>query len=199
MSSTTLGPHDQGRRLVVAFLGLGLIFLFIGSVVYRVQNPGLTMQSRPTESTMAMTEITDLMARLDNEPNHLPTLMALGDQFMRMGAWERAAVFWRRSLAQEPTLDRAMNGLGVAYYNMDQFAEAAEQFARIVEMQPENFQAHFNLGMLYKHYLDAPDQARVHFDRVLELDPDDQELKERIRAELADMTSAVGQGEEMAD
>lgn len=196
MSSTTLGPHDQGRRLVVAFLGLGLIFLFIGSVVYRLQNPGLTMESRPAESSMAMNEITDLMARLDNEPNHLPTLMALGDQFMRMGSWERAAVFWRRSLAQEPTLDRAMNGLGVAYYNMDQFADAAEQFARIVEIQPENFRAHFNLGMLYKHYLGEPDQARMHFERVLELEPDDLELRERIRAELADMTPGVGLGED---
>lgn len=186
MSSTTLGPHDQGRRLVVAVIALGLFLIFVGSIIYRLQNPGLTMQARPSESSMAMNEISEMMARLDSEPNHLPTLMALGDQFMRMGSWERAAVFWKRSLGLDPSLERAMNGLGVAHYNMDQYAESAEQFGRIVDVNPENYRAHFNLGMLYKYYLEDPEQAQVHFERVLELDPDDLELMERIRDELRD-------------
>lgn len=186
MSSTTLGPHDQGRRLVVAVIALGLVLIFIGSIIYRLQNSGLTMQARPSESSMAMNEISQLMARLDTEPNHLPTLMALGDQFMRMGSWERAAVFWKRSIALDSSLERALNGLGVAHYNMDQYPESAEQFERIVDLNPDNHRAHFNLGMLYKHYLDNPEQARIHFERVLELEPDDLELMERIRDELSE-------------
>ena len=196
MSSTTLGPHDQGRRLVVAVIALGLVLLFAGSIIYRLQNPSLTMQARPSESSMAMNEISELMARLDSEPNHLPTLMALGDQFMRMGSWERAAVFWKRSIALDPSLDRALNGLGVAHYNMEQYVESAEQFERIVEIKPDNHRAHFNLGMLYKHYLEDPELARVHFERVLELEPDDVELMERIRDELANMAPGVLESEQ---
>ncbi|TVR01551.1 MAG: tetratricopeptide repeat protein [Desulfovibrionales bacterium] len=195
MSSTTVDPHDQGRRLVVAVIALGLVLLFVGSVIYRLQNPSLTMVSRPSETSMAMSEITELMARLDREPNHLPTMMALGDQFMRMGSYERAAVFWRRSIALDPNLERALNGLGVAYYNMDQFSESAEQFARIVEISPDNYRAHFNLGMLHKHYLDDPELARMAFQRVLELNPDDEETVNRVRAELAEMSPSPGSEE----
>ena len=186
MSSTTLGPHDQGRRLVVAVMALGLILLFLGSIVYRLQNPSLTIQARPSETSMAMNEISELMARLDSEPNHMPTLMALGDRFMRIGSWERAAAFWKRTIALDPTLERALNGLGVAYYNMDQFAESAEQFERIVEILPDNYRAHFNLGMLYKHYLDQPDRARTHFEQILALQPEDEELINRVREELTE-------------
>lgn len=192
MNTMTTQP-DQGRRLIVAVLGLGLVLLFIGSIVYRLQNPSLTMQARPSEASMAMNEIAALMARLDNEPNHLPTLLSLGDQFMRMSSWERAAVFWKRVLAVEPEQDRALNGLGVAYYNMEEFPESAEQFRRLVEIRPENHRAHFNLGMLYKHYLEEPDQARKHFQRVLEINPDDEELLERIQAELAEPPPGAGQ------
>ncbi|WP_092123728.1 tetratricopeptide repeat protein [Desulfonatronum thiosulfatophilum] len=185
MSSATTGPHDQGRRLILVVVALGLALLFVGSIIYRLQNPSLTMQARTSQSTMAMNEIADMMARLDNEPNHLPTLMALGDQFMRLGSWERAAVFWRRSLAVDPTEDRAMNGLGVAYYNMDQYSESAEQFERIVDINPDNYRAHFNLGMLNKYYLDNPEQGRFHFERVLEIGPQDEVLVERVTEELA--------------
>lgn len=195
MSSTTMGPHDQGRRLVLVVMALGLAFLFLGSIIYRLQHPSLTMESRPPESSMAMNEIAEMMSRLDSEPNHLPTLMALGDQFMRMGSWERAVVFWKRALALDPRQDRALNGLGVAHYNMDQYSESAEQFEQIVEILPENHRAHFNLGMLYKHYLDKPEQARLHFERVLELNPDEEGLVERIREELSEATPEGGQGE----
>lgn len=192
MSTMTTAQPDQGRRLVIAVLGLGLVLLFVGSILYRLQNPSLTMQARQGQQSAAMNEIAELMARLDSEPNHLPTLMALGDQFMRMGSWERASVFWKRALAVDPAQDRALNGLGVAYYNMDQFADSAAQFERIIVLQPDNHRAHFNLGMLYKHYLDEPERARVHFERVLELDPGDEELVGRIQEELSDLPSPPG-------
>ncbi|HDQ41805.1 MAG TPA: tetratricopeptide repeat protein [Desulfonatronum sp.] len=193
MSTTTTTQPDQGRRLVIAVLGLGLAFLFIGSLIHRLQNPGLTTQARLGETSAAMNEVAGLMARLDAEPNHLPTLLALGDQFMRMGAWDRAAVFWRRALAVDPSHDKALNGLGVAHYNLDQFPESAEQFRRILALHPDNHRAHFNLGMLYKHYLNDPGQARQHFQRVLELAVGDEDLVERIRQELSELEPSAGQ------
>ncbi len=193
MTSMTTTQPDQGRKLVIAVLGLGLALLFLGSIIYRLQNPSLTMQPRQDESAAAMNEIAGLMARLDSEPNHLPTLMTLGDQFMQMGAWDRAVAFWRRALAVDPSQDRALNGLGVAYYNLDQFPESAEQFQRILAMHPDNHRAHFNLGMLYKHYLNEPEQARMHFELVLELEPTEEGLMERIQNELSDLPPASGQ------
>lgn len=179
--------HDQGRRFVVAVMGLGLAFLFIASILYVVQNPSLTMQARQDQQAAAMSKIAELMASLDKEPNHLPTLMTLGDQFMRIGSWEQAVVFWKRALAVDPAQDQALNGLGVAYYNLDKFSESAEQFERMIALLPDNYRAHFNLGMLYKHYLDQPQRARTHFERVLELNPaDEAELIRRVQAELAE-------------
>lgn len=185
--STTIAQFDKGRRLVAAVLGLGLALIFVASFVYRLQNPSLTVQVRQDPPTAAMSKITELMTRLESEPNHLPTLMTLGDQFMRMADWDRAVVFWKRALAVDPLQEQALNGLGVAYYNLDQFSESAEQFERIVEMRPDSHRAHFNLGMLYKHYLGDPQQARMHFELVLELDPGEEGLAERIQEQLADL------------
>ena len=184
--NTTIA-HDQGRRLVAAVLGLGLALIFVGSFVYRLQNPSLTVQGQSPTCIAAMSKITELMARLESEPNHLPTLMTLGDQFMRITSWSDAVVFWKRALAVDPLQEQALNGLGVAYYNLDQFSESAEQFERIVEMRPDSYRAHFNLGMLYKHYLGDPQQARMHFELVLELDPGEEGLAERIQEQLADL------------
>lgn len=192
MSTMTTQP-DQGRKLIIAVLGLGLAMIFIGSFLYRLQNPSLTMQARQSESSIAMGEVATLMANLDKEPDHLPTILALADQFMRMASWDRAAAFWKRALAIDPDQVSALNGLGVAYYNLDQFTESAQQFQRIIAMQPDNHRAHFNLGMLYKHYLDEPDQARLHFERVLELDPGEEGLAERIQGELDELPPAPGQ------
>lgn len=188
---TTAQP-DQGRRLIIAVLGLGLALLFVGSILYRLQNPSLTMPGQGPQAAI-MNKIAELMASLDNEPNHLPTLMALGDQFMRKESWDRAAVFWKRALAVDPAQDQALNGLGVAYYNMDQFSDSAKQFERIIVLQPDNPRAHFNLGMLYKHYLNEPERARMYFERVLELNPDDEQLMGRIQEELADLSPPPGQ------
>lgn len=193
MSSTTTAQPDQGRKIVVAVLGFGLLILFIGSFIYRLQNPSLTIQAKQSESCPAMDNIAELMARLDSQPDHLPTLMALGDQFMRVESWGRAEIFWKLALAVDPLQDRALNGLGVTYYNQDQFAESAEQFQQIVAMQPDNHRAHFNLGTLYKHYLDDAGKARLHFERVLELNPADAELIARIQGELSDSTPSSGQ------
>jgi tetratricopeptide (TPR) repeat protein len=187
MSTVMITQHDQGRRFVVAVMGLGLAFLFIASILYVVQNPSLTMQARQDQHAAAMSKIAELMAGLDKEPNHLPTLMTLGDQFMRIGSWEQAVVFWKRALAVDPAQDQALNGLGVAYYNLDKFSESAEQFERMIALLPDNYRAHFNLGMLYKHYLDQPQRARTHFERVLELNPaGEAELIRRVQAELAE-------------
>jgi tetratricopeptide (TPR) repeat protein len=187
MSTEMMTQHDQGRRFVIAVLGLGLAFLFIASILYRVQNPSLTMQARQDQQAAVMSKIAELMAGLDKEPNHLPTLMTLGDLFMRIGSWEQAAVFWKRALAVDPAQGQALNGLGVAYYNLDKFFESAEQFERMIALLPDNYRAHFNLGMLYKHYLDQPQRARTYFERVLELNPaDEAELIRRVQAELAE-------------
>jgi len=192
MSTMTTAQPDQGRRLVIAVLGLGLALLFVGSILYRLQNPSLTTHVHQDQQAAAMSKIAELMARLDSEPNHLPTLMSLGDQFMRMGSWERASVFWKRALTVDPAQDQALNGLGVAYYNLGQFSDSAEQFERIIVLQPDRYRPHFNLGMLYKHYLEEPERARMHFERVLELDPGDEELVARIQKELSDLSLPPG-------
>lgn len=193
MSSIAMERHDQGRRLVVAVMGIGLVVLLLASFIYRLQHPGLTMQSRQdTAETMAMTEIAELMTQLETQPNHLPTLMTLGDHFMRMGAWDRAIVFWKRALAVDPEEDQAMNGLGVAYYNQEQFAESARQFEDIIALRPDDHRAHFNLAMLNKYYLERPDLARMHFERVLEINPDDAGMLQRVQEEMAELTQSPG-------
>lgn len=70
--------------------------------------------------------------------------------------------------------------LHLAYYNMGcvyraikDFKRAEEQFLKALATDPEDPAVHFNLGILYDDDLGDKKRARLHYERFLELAPDD--------------------------
>ena len=61
--------------------------------------------------------------------------------------------------------------LGVAYYYQEQFHEAQTVFEAVLAEDPGNFQAHFNLYLTLVA-LDRPEQAQVHLEQCLRIDPE---------------------------
>lgn len=46
-------------------------------------------------------------------------------------------------------MTEAHNSLGIAFYNLRRYGEAAKAFAEAVSLKPEYASAHFNLGATY--------------------------------------------------
>ena len=58
-------------------------------------------------------------------------------------------------------------------FSMDLLGAAAEQFERVIQLEPGNLTANYNLALMYE-YTEKNEQARAQWKRFLELDPPEQ-------------------------
>ncbi len=103
----------------------------------------------------------------------------------RQGNLSAALVEYRRALAANPNHARAQLGLAQACYESGRLELATEAFEKAHRLDPESARdgliaAHRDLGTMFEnegHF----DQARAHYHRVLDLAPDDQSARQRLR------------------
>ncbi len=192
MSSGLLSSSNI-QRAVVAFAIVGLAVIFLSSIWYRIESPSLVeeTQTRQADQQM-MSRIAGLMQEVEQNPENVEAITQLASFFMQSEDWDKALSFWRRALNVDPDNQLALNQAGFTLFQMQQHAEAREKFHRLLEINPENHQGHFNLAIIYKYYLDEPEKAREHLEKIIEIDPDHPDLLERVRQELE--TPAPGEG-----
>jgi tetratricopeptide (TPR) repeat protein len=174
------------QKGVLLFTALCLALIFAGSLLYRATHPSLVVRTQPTMGAGPgpMAEIGKLMARLEENPRDIQTLNSLAMMFMEMHAWDRAAMFWNRILAEEPGSVTAHYHLGVVRFQLKEHEQAEQSFLKVLELDPASHLAHYNLGVLYKYFLEQPERARPHFEKVRELAPGDDHLMGLVRREL---------------
>ncbi len=61
---------------------------------------------------------------------------------------------------------------GILLANLELFKEAGDEFRYIIEQDPDNADAHYNLGFLYAVSTDRKDDALQHLERAFTIDPD---------------------------
>lgn len=73
----------------------------------------------------------------------------LGNVYLMQGEYQAAIDEFEEAIKwwQSPSI-QAMNNLGVAYAKMGREGEAAEEFGKILEIDPENAQAEQNLKII---------------------------------------------------
>lgn len=181
------------RKVALMIAGISLAAMVAYSVGYRMEHPSLTKHNNDHpghaehasdmgDNPMAM--VGALMQKLQENPGDIDLMSTLGRSFMSMQSWERALTFWDMILEVEAENTLALNQKGVCLFRLKRFKEAAEPLERILVIDKEDLHARFNLGILYKHYLDNPDQAKAYFQAVLDAKPDDKTLLEGARKEL---------------
>lgn len=182
-----------GRRIAAVLVGIGLLAIFASSFAYRLSNPSLQKVRRqaPAQGQMPgamqggdMSAIGELMRQMQENPDDADLLIKLGEQFMKMEAWDRAEMFLSRAVAADPANTHAMHVLGASLFQQEKFGEAEEIYLAITELEPQNPHPRFNLGMLYKHYLNRPDDAQSQFRFVAESDEAPDNLKAAALKEL---------------
>jgi tetratricopeptide (TPR) repeat protein len=92
---------------------------------------------------------------------------------------------YRRALAANPNHSRAQLGLAQALYEAGRLEPATEAFEKAYRLDPESardglFAAHRDLGATLENE-GLFDQARPHYQRVLDLNPADQSARIRMR------------------
>ena len=110
--------------------------------------------------------------------NNLAYLMLEQDQNVDVAA--SLAQVARRGMPEEPT---AADTLGWAYYKKGAYTLAIDLFAEALRASPNNPTYHYHVALAYEG-ANVKDRAREHFEKVLELNPQDaraDEIRRRLQ------------------
>jgi tetratricopeptide (TPR) repeat protein len=182
------------RNRVVYFLLVSLAVLFFAAVVYRVEHPSIVQREEARQMPGGggmdamgdMSGLSAMMKKLQDNPDDMETMRSLGMTFMEMKAWDKSISFWDMILERVDDDIMALNQKGFCLFEMEKYAEATEYFERMLRVEPQNPRAHFNLGIIFKYYLEEPEKAVPHFQAVVDSRPDDPQLLKNAERELAE-------------
>lgn len=131
-----------------------------------------------------MAKVKEFMALVEANPEDVNALVNLGNSFLMMRAWDRALEPLEKANKLKPGNTELLKAIGIAYFNKEDFVKATVAYDEILEVDPNDTLALFNLGVIHKHYFDKPEQARIYFEKVLELEKEDAEMLKLVKQEL---------------
>lgn len=184
-------PVPAGRRLMILFLVAGLAVIFAASFWYRMEHPSLRVEMRAGGQTppgmgqnQDMGRVQELMAKMQTDPNDLPTLLELAEAFLSMRAYDRAEAFLNRAKALKPDEPAILRGMGMVHFERKQYDLAAKDFQELLARDADDSIAHYNLGIVLKYYLKRPEEAVRQFQAVRDNTRADSGLRQEAAQEL---------------
>lgn len=182
-------PLGGGQKLVLAALLAALLAMFVGSFVYRMQGANLAVEIKQERGPMGgmggpgggmggamggmggidMERLRDLMSTMEKNPNDPKVLLELGNTFMMMQAWDKALEFLVKAEKLTPGDLQVHRAMGMVRFERKEYPLARKSFDTVLKMEPGDVLAHYNMGILLKHYMKKPAEGDVHFRKVVQL------------------------------
>ena len=102
------------------------------------------------------------------------TYQRLGDLYYAHALeYNKARETLEKALTLDDTHVPTLLTYGNNLFSMDLLGAAAEQFERVVQLEPDNLTANYNLALMYE-YTEKTAQAKAQWQRFLDLDPPEQ-------------------------
>ncbi|PJZ68878.1 anaphase-promoting complex, cyclosome, subunit 3 [Leptospira perolatii] len=123
-----------------------------------------------------------LQKSLKYNPNDIDTLFQLAETYYNRGDLLAAEETYRRIVSSTPGdsfTETALLNLGVVLDQMERYGEAVTALNRVLDINPKNAKAYYNLGLVYKHSGNGT-QAIENFRKASYLDPTDLKSKEAL-------------------
>jgi tetratricopeptide (TPR) repeat protein len=113
------------------------------------------------------------MSRIQADPNDTAALLELGDAFLAADDFATAATWLEKLVTLEPDNIDGRLLLGVARYRLGEEDAAKALWLAVLEAEPDNVEAHYDLGYLYLNQVPPDyDGLRREWGEVVRLDPD---------------------------
>ncbi|MDC0335670.1 tetratricopeptide repeat protein [Pseudodesulfovibrio sp.] len=145
---------------------------------------GMTPPPGMGQGMGGMGQIKQYLAQVEANPEDVEALTNLGNAFLMMRAWDRAIDPLEKANALKPGNTDVLKAMGIAYFNKEDFVKASAAYDEILEIDPKDTLALFNLGVIFKYYFEKPEPARTYFEKVLEYEKDDAEIIKMTKQEL---------------
>ncbi len=187
----------SSRKIVLAFLALGLGVMLVVSLQQRLMGPGLMAQSQVGGSSAAQSkadaltaEIGQHMAELKENPNDFGGLVHLSELLMQAEQWEAAENFLRRAISLDANKAQPHYLLAIILHNAQKHTEAAASLEKSVAINDDP-SARWSLGVLYAYYLDNVPKGLEELEKALKSPKITSELKANVEAEVKKIHEAV--------
>lgn len=93
-----------------------------------------------------------------------------GVETIKKGNFELAVQAWDKAVQIDPTMVKALNFLGRAYYTQGMMLPSIRTYRQIVELEPENSDAYVNLGIALR-YNEKFEESIEQFNKALAINP----------------------------
>lgn len=195
----TGSPLSGGQKAVVFALLCAIVAMFVGSFLYRMKSSGLVVEVRQEGGMGAMggqggpmgmmgvdmDQLRELMRKIEQNPDDPKTQLELANIFMMMQAWDKALEFVSMAAKTAPDNPEVHRALGMVRFERKEYPEARKAFETVLKKEPGDALAHYNMGILLKHYMGKPAEGDAHFRRVVQLNPKDADVLKSAQEELA--------------
>ncbi len=189
-----------GKKIVLGVVGVGVVVIFLTSLVYRFTNPEMqkTMRQQDVaqapagmegaEGMMNMDQVREMLdaleERISTNPNDIEALLQAANIFIMRQDKAKALEYMKRAgESTEASLDVFMQ-LSKLYYDLGEFELAIGSIDSILETDPDNMFAHFNRGVVLKYRLERPKEAEVEFRLVVESEHEIEDLRVAAQKEI---------------
>jgi len=193
-----------GQKLILLALIGAIAIMFIGSFAYRMKGTGLVVQIQPEQGGMGamgeamggkggpmgmmgvdMEQLRELMRKMEENPNDPKVLVELANTFMMMQAWDKSLEFLTMAEKAAPGEVDVHRAMGMVRFERKEYDLAQKSFDIVLKKDPNDVLAHYNMGILLKHYMKKPAEGDAHFRRVVQLNPKDPDVLKSAQEELA--------------
>ncbi len=178
-------PEAEREQIVEDFVQLGLARSQQGDLYGALEAFNVAVAANPENAPQAYyyralvytqmerfeDALEDLTKALEQQPHFPQALAARASVYLSLDRPASAVEDLNQALQLGLTDDpRVYLNRGLAYFQLDMYELAEQDFLRALEMDSESAAVHFNLGTLYLKLGDN-EKALEHLDKSIELDP----------------------------
>ncbi|KUJ96325.1 MAG: TPR repeat-containing protein [Desulfonauticus sp. 38_4375] len=176
------------KKQTLIIILASFIVIFGASLAYRIANPSLTVKTvdeSMQNSPMGM--VVALMQKVSKNPKDIESLRKLALVFMELKSWDRAITFWTKVLEIAPEDKMALSQMGFCYFQKKDYTKAVNYYEQVTNLEPTNYIVNYNLGVIYRNFLNDPRKAKIYLERVLS----SKEAEEEVKKEAAKLLDGI--------
>ena len=157
VAATAPAGPNVWKRIVLggaAVIAIAAVALGANAIVNPATSNGAPAASQVAAATSGapavdQAKVADLMAKFQANPEDTQTLLALADEFYAGGEFETSATWLDKLLAIDPEHIQGLLARGAVYFNLVDLASAEATWKKVAVLEPDNVEAHYDLGFLY--------------------------------------------------
>lgn len=113
--------------------------------------------------------ISGFQTATEQNPEYYDAFMQLGILTEKQGN-ALAAGYYSTAIKLNPSSEEALYGRGLYYQNHNEVDKAINDYTSILQLNPQNSLAHYNIGYINMVMLNKPGEAAEHFTHAIESD-----------------------------